>query len=140
LSSDIEAANKYLGYDYFFSGEVIEGDKIGRSIGYPTANVAVKDENKLIPGNGVYAVHLQIKGRDKLYKGMMNIGFRPTVGGTKKMIEINIFDFDENIYNQQITIILKKHLRQEIKFDGLEALQLQLAKDKNAAQVLLKKI
>jgi riboflavin kinase/FMN adenylyltransferase len=139
LSSNIEAANKYLGYDYFFSGEVVEGDKIGRTIGYPTANVAVKDENKLIPGNGVYAVHLQIKSRDQLLKGMMNIGFRPTVGGTKKIIEINIFDFNENIYNRHVTIIVKKHLRREIKFDGLESLRLQLAKDKNDARLLLEK-
>jgi riboflavin kinase / FMN adenylyltransferase len=140
LTANIDDANQYLGYEYFFRGEVIEGDKIGRSIGYPTANLQVNDTNKLIPGNGVYAVHLRIDDCDlPVLKGMMNIGYRPTIGGTKKMIEINIFDFDENIYGQQITVYLKKYLRPEIKFNGLAALQEQLAKDKMDALVILEK-
>src|SRR5678816_3339949 len=128
LSSKLDAANQYLGYEYFFSGKVMEGDKIGRTIGYPTINLKVNDANKLIPGNGVYAVHLQIKEAGKAFftelphlKGMMNIGYRPTIGGTKKMIEINIFDFERDIYNFDVTIYLKSYIRPEIKFDGLES-------------------
>ena len=105
-AGDIETANKFLGYDYFFEGTVVEGDKIGSSIGYPTANIKLNDENKLIPGNGVYAVVVAIDN-DGLKKGMMNIGVRPTIGGTKKMIEVNIFDFDKEIYGAQIKVFIK---------------------------------
>ncbi|MEO6329771.1 MAG: bifunctional riboflavin kinase/FAD synthetase [Ginsengibacter sp.] len=135
-SGDIETANKFLGYDYFFEGIVVEGDKIGRTIGYPTANIKPLEEDKLIPGNGVYAVQV-ILGNGLLKIGMMNIGFRPTVGGIKKMIEVNIFDFNEDIYGQRIKILLKKYLRPEQKFPGLEALKAQLAIDKANALKLL---
>ena len=147
LSSKVEAANQYLGYEYFFSGRVIEGDKIGRTIGYPTINLEINEENKLIPGNGVYAVHLQINETEPpvfigspVLKGMMNIGYRPTIGGTKKMIEINIFDFGRDIYNLDVTIYLKSFIRSEIKFDGVESLKKQLARDKREAVLLLEKI
>jgi riboflavin kinase / FMN adenylyltransferase len=145
---DIATANEYLGYPYFFEGNVIEGDKLGRTLGYPTANIEVTDTNKLIPANGVYAVEVSIViDKDivhqtsyiKHLKGMMNIGFRPTVGGTKKVIEINIFDFDESIYNQTIRVYVNYFLRDEVKFNGLEALKDQLALDKiNASQLLNK--
>ncbi len=139
LQGDINTANHFLGYDYFFSGKVVVGNNLGRTIGYPTANLFIADENKLIPGNGVYAVlinsdDLQIKHAG----GMMNIGFRPTVDGTKRMIEVNIFDFDKDIYGETLTIILKKHLRSEVKFNGLNALKEQLAKDKEDATAALK--
>lgn len=129
---DIEKAASFLGYSYFFSGLVIEGNKLGRTIGYPTANLHIEDEHKLIPANGVYAVDVQLGERS--FKGMMNIGVRPTVGGLNRVIEVNIFDFDEDIYGQSMKVTLKKHLRNEIKFAGLEELKVQLAKDREEAK------
>ncbi len=128
LQGDIEKAAAYLGYDYFFSGKIIEGNKLGRTIGYPTANLKIEDEHKLIPANGVYAVDVQLG--TSLYKGMMNIGMRPTVHGKKRTIEVNIFYFDEDIYGQIMKVTLKKWLRAEVKFDGLEELKNQLTLDK----------
>lgn len=138
LTADIQTANKFLGYPYFFEGTVIKGNKIGRSLGYPTANIKVTDEHKLIPANGVYAVELQIGNfQSPLLKGMMNIGYRPTIGGTKKMVEVNIFDFSKEIYEKRMRIFVKKYLRTEQKFNGLEALKVQLSTDKiNALEVL----
>jgi riboflavin kinase / FMN adenylyltransferase len=141
LDGDIATANNCLGYSYFFSGKIIEGNKLGRTIGYPTANIEIEDEEKLIPGNGVYAVEVRrlksevgsqtsdIRLQTSL-KGMMNIGVRPTIDGTRRTIEINIFDFDETIYGEKLTIILRKHLRAEKKFNGLEELKAQLSEDK----------
>ena len=138
LQGDIETARNFLGYDYFFTGKVITGNQLGRTIGYPTANIEIEEEQKLIPGNGVYAVTVKIISLDKKdYSGMMNIGIRPTINGVMRVIEVNIFDFDEDIYEQAITITLKKHLRSEIKFNGLDALKEQLAKDKIAATLAL---
>ncbi len=134
---DIATAAAYLGYDYFFSGKVIEGNKLGRTIGYPTANLLIEDEQKLVPANGVYAVDVELEttaGKQRL-KGMMNIGVRPTVDGTRRTIEVNIFDFDETIYGETLKIILRKKLRDEVKFNGLEQLKEQLAKDKLAAML-----
>jgi len=148
---DINTANEYLGYTYFFEGKVIEGDKLGRTLGYPTANIEVNDKNKLIPANGVYAVEVSIynlNNGNKVehhtthlphFKGMMNIGMRPTVGGTKKVIEVNIFDFDTSIYNQTIRVYVNYFLRDEIKFNGLDALKEQLSIDKINALKLLNK-
>lgn len=134
LQSDIATANNYLGYEYFFEGVVIEGNKLGRTIGYPTANIFIEEEEKLIPGNGVYAVEVTLnKAGDKRKNGMMNIGLRPTVDGTKRVTEVNIFDFDEDIYEQTLRVYVKHYLRAEIKFTGLDALKEQLAKDKEAA-------
>jgi riboflavin kinase/FMN adenylyltransferase len=134
LNGDIETAHDLLGYDYFFTGKVVEGNQLGRTIGYPTANLQIADENKLVPCNGVYAV---LVANEKLkitrHFGMMNIGFRPTVEGNKRMIEVNIFDFDNTLYGETLTITLKKHLRSEEKFSGLDALKEQLGKDKQAA-------
>jgi riboflavin kinase/FMN adenylyltransferase len=134
LIGDIETAHDLLGYDYFFTGKVVEGNQLGRTIGYPTANLQIADENKLIPSNGVYAV---LVSNEKLkinrQGAMMNIGFRPTVEGNKRMIEVNIFDFDQTIYGETLTITLKKHLRSEEKFSGLDTLKEQLEKDKQAA-------
>lgn len=130
LSGDIKTANDFLGYDYFFSGKVVEGNKLGRTIGYPTANLQVEHEEKLIPGNGVYAVDVVITTESNRLKGMMNIGIRPTVGGSARVIEVNIFDFDKEIYGANVKVYLKRKLRDEIKFTGLDALKEQLAKDK----------
>lgn len=138
LQSDIETANNYLGYDYFFEGTVVQGNKLGRTIGYPTANIYIEAEEKLIPGNGVYAARVKIQHlKDQLFGGMMNIGMRPTVNGTSRTIEVNIFDFDEDIYGQTIRVYVKNHLRGEVKFSGLDALKEQLAKDKETAIKLL---
>jgi riboflavin kinase/FMN adenylyltransferase len=145
---DINTANEYLGYPYFFEGNVIEGNKLGRTLGYPTANIEVNDKNKLIPANGVYAVEVSIATDNdivhqisyvKHLKAMMNIGVRPTVGGTKKVIEVNIFDFDTSIYNQTIRVYVNYFLRDEIKFNELDALKEQLSIDKINALKLLNK-
>jgi riboflavin kinase/FMN adenylyltransferase len=128
LESDVETGSAFLGYDYFFSGQVVEGNQLGRTIGYPTANIKV-DEEKLIPGNGVYAVFVTIKGYEKVFRGMMNIGVRPTVDGIRRMIEVNIFEFDEEIYGQTLRVTIKKHMRNEQKFNDLGALKEQLGKD-----------
>ena len=138
LQGDIDTARNYLGYDYFFSGKVIAGNKLGRTIGYPTANLQIEDKNKLVPGNGVYAV--TIKNEELKINnlgGMMNIGVRPTVDGTTRVMEVNIFNFDQDIYGETLTITLKKYLRSEVKFNGLGALKTQLAKDKEAALIAL---
>jgi riboflavin kinase/FMN adenylyltransferase len=119
-----------LGYDFFFSGEVMHGDKIGRTIGYPTANLKVLDDEKITPGNGIYAVYALPEGYDTPLKAMMSIGFRPTVGGKKRVIEVNIFDFEKDIYGQQLKVFVKKYLREEKKFDGLAALVKQIDQDK----------
>lgn len=135
LHSDIATANKLLGYNFFFSGEVVHGNKIGRTLGYPTANLKVIDDEKITPGNGIYAVYAELTGNQKTQisswlKGMMSIGFRPTVDGKKRVIEVNIFDFNEEIYGQSLKVHVKKYLREEIKFDGLPNLVKQIDLDK----------
>jgi riboflavin kinase / FMN adenylyltransferase len=135
---DMDIANSLLAYTYFFNGEVVEGNKLGRTIGYPTANLIIKEKSKLIPGDGVYAVDVESSDEpDKIYRGMMNIGFRPTVDGTKRMIEVNIFGFNRDIYGKTLRIFVRKFLRSEIKFSGLEELKEQLARDKREASVVV---
>ncbi|RYY69850.1 MAG: bifunctional riboflavin kinase/FAD synthetase [Chitinophagaceae bacterium] len=137
LAGDLSTAENYLGYKYFFTGKVVQGNQLGRTIGYPTANLQIENEQKLVPANGVYAVSITIKNRQGSWKGMMNIGVRPTVDGTKRVIEVNIFDFDEMIYGLELTVTMHTQLRQEVKFNGLEELKAQLAQDKlNATQAL----
>lgn len=136
LENDIDVANRFLGHSYFFEGLVIEGNKLGRTIGYPTANLHIGSEEKLIPANGVYAVTIMNRESAAVsnhYKGMMNIGLRPTVDGKKKVIEVHIFDFDADIYGQTLQIHLHFYLRGEVKFNGLEELKAQLLQDKLAA-------
>jgi len=139
--ADIATANRLLGYDFFFSGRVIEGNKLGRTIGYPTANLQVDDTEKLIPGDGVYAVEIAEEttplDAPRPMKGMMNIGVRPTVDGTRRVIEVNIFNFDGDLYGKTLRIFIKKHLRGEVKFAGLDALKQQLAKDRENALAVL---
>lgn len=132
---DMETACQLLGYTYFFSGEVVEGDKIGRTIGFPTANLVIAEKSKLIPGDGVYAVDVEISDEaDKRYRAMMNIGFRPTVDGSKRMVEVNIFNFDRTIYGAILKVFVKKFLRAEQKFSSLASLKEQLALDKAKAR------
>ncbi len=135
LHSNIDEANKLLGYNFFFEGEVVHGDKIGRTIGYPTANLKSTDEEKIVLGDGIYAVYATVD--DINYKAMMSIGFRPTVNGKKRVVEVNLFDFDREIYGDIIRVTVKKYLRSEVKFDGLEALKLQLHKDKEESLKVL---
>jgi len=153
LKGNMDIANELLGYDFFFEGTVIEGNKLGRTLGYPTANLKIENEEKLVPGNGVYAVLVQANGQlpigndkaiinalftiDHLLPGMMNIGIRPTIDGTNKVIEVNIFDFDEDVYGQTLRVFVKKFIRPEIKFNGLDALKQQLEEDKNESVRLL---
>jgi riboflavin kinase / FMN adenylyltransferase len=130
LYGEVENANKLLGYAYFFSGTVVKGKQLGRTIGFKTANLQLQNSLKLIPGNGVYVV--QVQWDDLTFQGMMNIGTRPTVDGMNRVIEVHILDFDQEIYGEELTITILKRLRNEQKFDGLEALKQQLTLDKKA--------
>lgn len=132
LQADIDTAKKLLGYAYFFEGKVIEGDKIGRTIGYPTANLQLNDPEKLVPADGVYAVEIYRK-KEQL-KGMMYIGSRPVVNGKRRVIEVNIFDFDENIYDEYLKIIFKAFIRKDLILSNLDNLKNQLYIDKVAVE------
>ncbi len=129
-SGNLEIANNYLGYEYFISGHVIEGNQIGRKIGFPTANIKIPEPYKQVPKDGVYAVRVKLS--DDSYFGMLNIGSRPTIESElrSKNIEVHILDFDQKIYNQTVTVSFVKRIRDEKKFNGLEELTLQLEKDK----------
>jgi riboflavin kinase/FMN adenylyltransferase len=129
---NIELGNDYLGYDYSLTGIVSEGKQLGRTIGYPTANIKIEESYKLIPSNGVYIAKSILDG--KTVYGMMNIGTRPTVDGTTQTIEIHFFDFNKDIYNQKITVSLLKRMRSEQKFESIDALKNQLGADKTTAQ------
>lgn len=135
----IETANQFLGYPYFFEGRVVMGNQLGRTIGYPTANLVLSDLEKLIPGNGVYAVQVLIKkgGPTEVLNGMMNIGVRPTVDGINRVIEVNIFDFEADLYGKILEVRVLHFLRSEQKFQGLDALKNQLALDQELAKRLL---
>lgn len=138
LSGQIEVANEFLGRPFSLQGIVIEGNKIGRTMDFPTANIEVGFQQKLIPIEGVYAVKIEI-GKSN-FKGMLNIGYRPTFGGTQKRIEVHIFDFDQNIYGDTVVVEFYGKIRSEIKFEGLERLKGQLLKDKIEAQLILENI
>lgn len=121
-------ANKYLGYDYFITGTVIKGKQLGRTIGFPTANLNIEEDYKLIPLKGVYIVSSEINGK-KVF-GMMNIGFNPTVGNEQLSIEIHYLNFDADLYNQQLSVAILKRIRGEEKFDSVDLLKTQIEKDK----------
>ena len=134
-SGDVETATAYLGHAYSLTGKVVKGQQLGRTIGYPTANISVEDKYKLIPADGVYAVKVEHKG--KSFGGMLNIGNNPTIVGKGRSIEVNIFDFNEDIYNEDATIYFIKRLRDELKFKDLDELKNALAADKlNALKIL----
>lgn len=133
---DVKTAAAFLGQAFTFSGLVVDGDKRGRTIGFPTANIVVQDPYKLIPATGVYAV--QVKHASHTYGGMMNIGYRPTIDSDKVLkIEVHIFDFDADLYGQTIEIACIDKIRDEQKFDGLEKLIQQLHADKETATMML---
>ena len=131
LEGNTELAANYLGYDYSLTGIIFKGKQLGRTIGYPTANITIEEDYKLIPNNGVYIAKSVLNG--KTVFGMMNIGTRPTVDGTKQTIEINFFDFKQDLYGQKITISLLHRMRSEQKFESIDALKNQLGKDKKTA-------
>jgi len=135
LSGDIELANTFLGYPFFITGKVGRGDKIGRTIGYPTANIVIEESYKLIPSDGIFSAMVNINGTS--YKGMAYIGTRPTINGITRNIEVNIFDFDTEIYGQDVSMQFLHFVRGDIKFEGLEQLIVQLAKDKETVLGLL---
>lgn len=129
LSGEINAANEFLGYNYFLKGTVIDGDKTGRTIGFPTANIKIDQWYKLIPAKGVYAVKVILDGT--FYNGMLNIGNRPTIKeNNNETIEVNIFNFDEDIYTKEIQIEFHYKIRDEQKFENLSSLKKQLEIDK----------
>ena len=132
LDGRIDESQRLLGYPYQLTGIVIMGDQLGRKIGYPTANLLIIDTEKLIPSGGVYGVSVKVyKDKQQINKfGMMNIGYRPTVNGKERRIEVHIFNFDEDIYGAKVAVELIYFIRKEIKFSGLDALRNQLDNDK----------
>ena len=146
LNHDVTTANRFLSYDYFFEGLVVKGKQLGRTLGYPTANIEVQDKEKLIPGNGIYTVEARLVSDEwsvgskediDTLQGMMSIGLNPTVSGTQRTIEVNLFNFNKDIYGQTLRIFLKHYLRAEEKFNGLDALIQQLHKDKTDSLSIL---
>jgi len=133
---DVKLANSRLGYEYSISGKVVHGSRIGRTIGFPTANIEMEDEYKLISDVGVYACKVDYHGM--IYKGMGNIGYRPTIEPGDLTIEVNIFDFDEEIYGERIIIYFLDRIRDEIKFENLSKLREQLTIDRARALEMLK--
>jgi riboflavin kinase/FMN adenylyltransferase len=134
----MDLANKYLGYDYFLTGIVVKGKQLGRTISFPTANLKIEENYKLIPQNGVYIVKSTIN--QKTVFGMMNIGFNPTVDGQSQTIEIHYFDFNEDLYDQKIRVSMLHRIRSEQKFESVALLKEQLEKDKKTAMDYLSKI
>lgn len=125
---DIQLTNSYLGYEFSFFGKVVRGNSIGKTLGFPTANIEIESDLKLIPKNGVYLISTIIN--KKIIFGMMNIGIKPTTNENTKSIEVNLFDFNQDLYDKNITVYIKQFLREEIKFDSLNELKLQIEKDK----------
>ena len=128
LEGNITLANNYLGYNYFFSGIVVKGKQLGRTIGFPTANIKINEDYKLIPKNGVYIVKSNYD--KKTIFGLMNIGTRPTVEGTNQTIEVFFLNFDKTIYDETLTIEIIEYIRNEQKFDSLNDLKNQINEDK----------
>lgn len=138
LEGNIKLANEYLGYPYFISGKVIEGKKIGRTIGFPTANILLSENYKLLPKNGVYIVWSRIN--NELRYGMMNIGNNPTLGDNEQSIEVHFFELNEDIYNENLQISILEHIREEHKFNSISELQTQLEKDKVFSEEFIKNL
>jgi riboflavin kinase/FMN adenylyltransferase len=130
MEGDVRTANAYLGYAYMLSGNVVKGRQLGREIGYPTANISIADRYKLIPADGIYIVEAEVKG--VRHKAMMSIGMNPTVEGKHRTLEVNVLDFDQDIYGETLTVHFLEWIRPEQKFSGLEELKMQLGRDKEA--------
>lgn len=138
LGGRLEEGNRRLGYSYTITGTIVKGRQIGRSIGFPTANIQPDSQYKLVPSNGVYAVEVRVDGL--ILPGMLSIGSNPTVNsdGNSRTIEVNIFDFEKDIYGSSISVIFRKRLRDEIKFDSIEKLAVQMHQDKRQVLSLFK--
>jgi riboflavin kinase/FMN adenylyltransferase len=137
LNGQVEIANKYLCHPYGLRGKVVKGNQLGRKISFPTANILIESNFKLVPANGIYAVRATVRGNT--YDAMLNIGYRPTINeNLEKTIEVNLFDFQDNIYDEVMTISFLHYLRAEKKFPNLEALKTQLFKDKENALLILR--
>jgi riboflavin kinase/FMN adenylyltransferase len=132
---DVETASHLLGRPYSLRGQVVKGDKLGRLIGFPTANIQIDTHYKLIPADGIYAVTANHSG--KTYRGMMYIGYRPTVGGIHKSLEVNLFEFNEEIYGDELIVHLIARLRSDTRFTDLDELRHQLIQDKQEAEKIL---
>ena len=128
---DVTTANKYLGYPFMLTGTVVKGNGLGKTINFPTANLQIEENYKLVPKKGVYIVNAILNNR--LIYGMMNIGKKPTVKGKKKTIEVHFFGIDQDIYGEKLQVNLLKRIRNEEKFDSIQDLQHQLTKDKQIA-------
>lgn len=136
-NGEMEKANKCLGYEYYLDGTVVDGYKVGRTIGFPTANLKVENPDKLVPADGVYAVKVTVAGQE--HYGMLSIGVRPTMNnGANRSIEVNIFDFSSNIYDKFIRITFVKYTRPELKFDSLDALIEGLRQDEKTIREIFK--
>jgi riboflavin kinase / FMN adenylyltransferase len=132
---DLDMANRFLGRAYSLSGKVVKGKRIGRELGYPTANIEVENESKLIPAYGIYAVKVIFEGNE--YDGMLSIGIRPTIGVSERTVEVNIFNFNQDVYEKRLTICFIKKFRDEKKFNDLEELKQQLHLDLETAKKIL---
>lgn len=132
---EVEKAASCLGYEYFLNGIVVSGYQVGRKIGFPTANLQVTDSDKLVPADGVYAVYVWVEGQR--YKGMLNIGHRPTLDNGAKSIEVNILHFNSDIYGKPIRLSFVHYLRPELKFDTIDELVVQMHKDEEVTESLL---
>ena len=138
-AGDVTGASRMLGYDYSLHGVVVAGNRLGRTIGFPTANMQLYEPLKLVPGNGVYFVKVSVLSRE--FYGMCNIGCRPTVGsGNARTIETNIFGFDEDIYGLDVNITFVTRIREERRFDSMEDLKTQLERDRDTCRVILKRM
>jgi riboflavin kinase / FMN adenylyltransferase len=135
IEGNVKIANELLGRMYSFTGLIAKGRQLGRTIGFPTANVQVSEQYKLIPSDGVYAVKVHIRGEEKF--GMMNIGMRPTVNGIGRTQEVNIFDFEDDIYGEKMTVELIDFIRKEQKFNGLDELKAQINTDKMMIKTII---
>ncbi len=135
LEGDIDSANQLLGHRFSIRGKVVMGDKIGRTLGFPTANVEIIEPYKLIPSEGIYAVQVSVE--QQLKNGMLYIGHRPVVNGKSLRIEVNIFDFNEDVYNKEIQIIFVAKIRGDLPFTDLEKLKEKMKEDKDIATKLL---
>jgi riboflavin kinase/FMN adenylyltransferase len=135
LNGDMDAANALLGHDFTLTGTVVSGDKLGRTIGFPTANLAIPESYKLIPADGIYAVWAEVSG--VRHRGMLYIGNRPVVNGRFRNIEVNLFDFDRDIYDKEVTVHIKSRIRDDRNIASMEELRLLLEEDRrNATKIL----
>ena len=137
MKGEIKAANKLLHHDFAISGTVVEGDKIGRDIGFPTANISLAENYKIIPAEGIYAVTAKVDGYNEELKGMLYIGKRPVVKGRECRIEVNLFDFNEQIYDQEIQVFFKDRIRGDENFESMELLKEKMKEDKKRATKIL---